>query len=213
MFTIDLLKGQGIPIKSRPEGVAIGVIAISVPLTVAILLFSLYLRNTIIISIQRQGIENYQAQIDKLAGAVKQYKSLEAEKQLYKSYLSEVKSSIVRHTQWSPILATLVETMPRPVVLTKLEVKQRHARRKVPKKDDPDATIDISVPVRSLHINVAANIESDSYEVVRDYRNSLLNAKPLEAKLENISVAQETGKLGGTEVISYEINCAFRPAF
>lgn len=213
MFTIDLLKGQGIPIRSRPEGIAIAVMAISVPLFVAILLFSLYLRNTVIISIQKEGIANYQTQIDKLASAVKQYRSLEGEKQLYKSCLSEVKSAVVRHTQWSPVLATLVESMPQPIVLTKLEAKQRHGRKRVPKKDNPDVTIDISVPVRSLHMNVAANIDSDSDEAVRDYRNRLLNSKPLEAKLENISVAQKTGTLEGTEVISYEIDCAFKPAF
>ena len=45
MFTIDLLKGQGIPIKSRPTGIAISAAAVAVPVIIAIVMLGFYLRN------------------------------------------------------------------------------------------------------------------------------------------------------------------------
>ena len=54
MFTIDLLKGQGIPIKSRPEGIVIAAVTLAVPIIIAVIIFSFYLNNSIVISIQRQ---------------------------------------------------------------------------------------------------------------------------------------------------------------
>ena len=41
MFDIDLLKGQGIPIRSRPEGVAVAIVTVAVPVIIAIVMFGL----------------------------------------------------------------------------------------------------------------------------------------------------------------------------
>ena len=60
MFTIDLLKGHGIPIKSKPEGIAIAVATFTVPLVIAIVMFGFCLHTRIIMSIQKQAIINYE---------------------------------------------------------------------------------------------------------------------------------------------------------
>jgi Tfp pilus assembly protein PilN len=211
MFAIDLLKGQGLPTKSRPEGIALAAVTIAVPVIVAIVMFSWYLRNVVNISVGKQAIVSYQTKIDKLSDAVRIRKSLAEEKRLYTSCLSEVGSALVRHTQWSPLLVTVVENLPDSVVLTKLEVTQQRAKKKVPKKDDPKKTVDISVPVRTLKIHVAANPESDCDEAVRDFRNHLLHSKFLKDELQSINVSQASATLEDQEVVSYEIDCLFKP--
>jgi len=213
MFTIDLLNGQAVPKKSRPGGIVVATITVAVPAVVAIAMLSCYLRNATAISIKRQAIAGYQAKISKLSEAVKIYKSLEQDKSLYINCLSEVKSSIVNHTQWSDILTTVVENLPDAVVLTKLDVTQQHVKKKIPKKDDPKQTVDISVPVKSLRINVAANPESKSDEAVRDFRNRLLYSQSLQQTLKSINVSQTSSTLGDQQVISYEIDCIFKPLF
>lgn len=213
MFTIDLLKGQGIPRKSGPEGIALVVVTFAVPACVAIVLFSCYLRNAVTISIQKQGIASYQTKTDKLSDAVKTYESLKGQQSLYTNCLSEVKSSIVGRAQWSPVLATVVENLPDPVVLTKLEVIEQHIKRKVPQKDDPKKTVDISVPVRTLKISVAGNPQYNSDAAVRDFRDRLLQSRFLEDKLQGINVSQASGTLEDREVVCYEIDCIFKPPF
>ena len=66
MFTIDLLKGQGIPVKSRPETIAIAAVAFAVPVIIAIVILGYYLHSGIILSIQKQGVVIYETRIANL---------------------------------------------------------------------------------------------------------------------------------------------------
>jgi len=210
MFTIDLLKGQGIPMKSSPGGIAIAAVTVAVPMTIAIIMFGFYLNNGTRVSIKEQEIVRCQAEIDKLSGAVELQKSLEKEKITYANYLSEVKSSISRYIQWSPVLVTLVENMPDSVMLTKLEVKQHSVRKKFPKKDNPQEMIEKNVPVRILQMSVSGSPQHDCDKAVRDFRNRLRSSAFLGPKLENIGVSQESETLEGRDVASYEIECVFK---
>jgi hypothetical protein len=211
MFTIDLLKGQGIPIKSRPEGIVIASVALAVPFIIAIAMFSFYLRNGIIISIKKNDIVNCEAKINKLSDIVKLQKSFEKEKVVYSGCLSEVKSSIHGHTQWSSILETLVQNIPDSVVLDELSVKQSSVRKKVPQKDDPQKMADTTVPVRMLHMSVYGSARANCGEAVREFRNRLWASSVLGPKLENIGVSQKSAKVEKEDVVSYEIDCVFKP--
>ena len=211
IFTVDLLKGQGIPPKFGPEGIAIAVVTIAIPIIVAIAMFGFYKHNKAIISIKKQDIVRYQAKIDKLSDAVELQQSLEKEKIVYANSLSEVKSSIRRYIQWSPVLATLVENMPDSVVLTNLEVGQQSVKRKVPKEDDPRKMVEIDVLVKILQLIVSGNPQSNCDQAVKDFRDRLRSSDFLRSKLENISVSQESETLEGQNVVFYEINCLFKP--
>ena len=210
MFKIDLLKGQGIPMKSSPGGIAIAAVTVAVPMTIAIIMFGFYLNDRTHVSIKEQEIVRCQAEIDKLSGAVEQQDALEKEKIVYGNYLSEVKSSISRYIQWSPVLVTLVENMPDTVKLTELEVMQHSVRKKVPKKDNPQEVIEKNVPVRILRMSVSGSPQHDCDKAVRDFRNHLRSSAFLGPKLENIGVSQESETLEGRDVASYEIECVFK---
>ena len=211
IFTIDLLKGQGVPPKIGPAVIAISAITIAVPVIVAIAMLGFYMRNKAIISIKKQDIVRCQAQIDKLSDALEMQRSLEKEKIDYMNSLSEVKSSIRKYTQWSPVLATLVENMPDSVVLANLEVGQRSVKRKVPKKDDPKKIVEIDVLAKTLLVSVRGSPQSNCDQAVKDFRERLRSSASLSSKLENISVSQKSENLDGQDVVFYEINCVFKP--
>ncbi|UCE98918.1 MAG: hypothetical protein JSV82_06950 [Planctomycetota bacterium] len=211
MFTIDLLKGHGIPVKGRPEGTVITVASFAVPIIIAIVMFGFYLSNKIVISVQKQEIANYEANMGKLSAAIKLQESFEKETSIINNCLSEVSSSINRHTQWSQILVILAETMPDSLVLTGLKVKQDSVRKKVPQKNDPKKMVDISVPVRTLQMSVSGNPRFNCDKAIRDFKDGLRLSDMLGPKLENIKVSQKAETLKDKDVISYEINCIFKP--
>jgi Tfp pilus assembly protein PilN len=211
MFTIDLLNGQGIPIKSRPGGVAIAAVTFAVPFLVAMAMFGFYLSNKIAVSVKKQEIVNYEKHINTLSDAVELQKSFENEKNNMNSCLSEALSSIGKHTQWSPVLVTVVKNMPDSMVLTKIEVKQHSVKRKVPKKDDPKNTVDISVPVKTLQISVSGRPQTNNDEAVKDFMDRLRSSASLAPNLENIKISQKSDTLDGQNVVSYEIDCVFKP--
>ena len=217
MFTIDLLKGKGVPIKSGPESMAISATTFVVPAIIAIVMFGNYVHTNIITAIQAQGVAIYETKISQLSDAVELQKSLEKEKKAITSSLSEVSSSIGRYAQWSPILATLVRNVPDSMVLTKLEVKQKILKRKVPEKNNPKKMVYVTIPARTLKMNICGNPQSSltsaKYDkAVRVFRNRLRSSDSLGPRLEDIKVSQQLGKLGRQDVVSYEIDCIFKPA-
>ena len=211
MFTIDLLKGQGIPIKSGPWGLVIAATAFAVPTFVAMIMLGFYLADRIVISEKRQAIINYERYIGKLSDAVNLQESFEKEKNSISNCLSEALSSAGKHTQWSPILATVVENMPDSMVLTRLEVKQRSANKKVPQKDDPNKTIDVSVSASTLQMTVSGRSQANNDKAVKDFKDRLRLSALLAPKLEDIVISQKTDTFEGQEVVSYDIDCFFKP--
>jgi hypothetical protein len=212
MFTIDLLKGQGRPVKTRPQGIALFVATFAIPVLVAILMVGYYIRNEVIISIQKQNITGFDAQLQRLAGDMKLKESCEKEKAAINSCLTDVVSSIRKHIQWSPILVTLVENLPDSVVLTSLDVRQQSVRRKAAAQGDSDKKVDAIVPVRTLKMRVSGNPNYDCDLEVKKFRDRLRASKVLGPKLEDIvivSLGHDT--LDGRDVVAYDIDCVFKP--
>jgi Tfp pilus assembly protein PilN len=210
MFTIDLLKGQAIPLKSKPGSLAIIALSVVTPIIIAVGLFSFYQHNKVVLSVKQQEIAKCQAEIDKLSDAVELKKALEKEKTVYSTCLSEVKSSLKRHTQWSPVLTTIMEDIPQSVVLNSLEVEHNSVKKKVPKEDNPQKMVEVDVLVRTLRLTVVGDNKSDSDEAVREFRDRLSSSKFLGPKLENIGVSQKSETRDGREVVSYEISCVLK---
>ena len=213
MFTVDLLKGQAIPLKSKPGSLAIIVISAAIPIAVAAGMLSFYQRNNIVVSMKEQEIAKCQAGIDELSDAVEYHKALEKKKTDYGSSLSEVKSSLKRYTQWSPVLTTLMENIPDSVVLNTLAVEHDTVKRKVPKEDDPQKMVDIDVLVRILRLSVSGGQQTNSDEAVRDFRDRLHASDFLGPRIESIGVSQKSETLDGQDVVSYEISCVLKPGF
>lgn len=213
MFTIDLLKGQGIPIRSGPERLLVAAATVAGPVIAAIIVFGMYLSNAVAISVQQQGIAGYEGKLTRpeLAEAVAEQKDFEQTKSLINGYLGEVSAAIGRHTQWSPVLRTVVELMPASVILTKLEVREDSVKQKVPSKDDPTKTVEVSVPVRKLQMSVRTNTKSGCDRDVREFRDRLRVSEVLGPKLQDIVVDRKDDKLDGREVVSYQIDFEFKP--
>ena len=211
MFAIDLLKEDGIPIKSKPESIAIAAATFAVPVIIAIVMLTLYLSSGIAIAIDKGAIVNYEVKINELSHAIELQEEFEQEKAAMESCLSEVVSSIGEHMQWSPILETLVSNMPEFMILMNLEVKQKSVQREVPKKDDPQKTVNMRVPVRTLQMSIGGYPEEDCGKAVKRFRNSLLTSRVLGPKLEDITVSQKFDKLDGRDIVSYQIECVFKP--
>jgi Tfp pilus assembly protein PilN len=183
MFTIDLLKGKAIPLTGMPGGLAIMAMAALAPIAAALGMFTLYQNNQIAVSVREKEIATFEAEIGKLSGAVELQDALQKEKMLYGRCLSEVKSSISSHKQWSPVLTELMENIPDSVMLTSLEIKH----------------------------GVSGGQQSNPDEAVKDFMNRLWACDTLRSKLEKIGHSQEHIELDGQQLISYEISCVFKP--
>jgi len=71
-YTIDLLKGEGIPIRCRPGGIAFACLIAVVPFLVGVGATSFYLDSEIVIAIQNQQVSRLTTAVAGLADAVRQ---------------------------------------------------------------------------------------------------------------------------------------------
>lgn len=211
MFKIDLLKGRGVPIRSRPAGLIMAVVTTVVPIVVTMFIAGFYLRNDVSLSIIKRQIAGYTAKIGQLSEGVALTSSLERQRADYEKRLAETNWVIGRHRQWSPVLGELVSKMPESVVLTSVEIKRSSVKRSVPKKDSPGTMIEKPVPITTLSMSLCGDPQSDCDKVVRDFRDQLRSSELLGPQLENILVSQELTVLGGRDVVSYAIDCVFKP--
>jgi Tfp pilus assembly protein PilN len=212
MFTIDLLKGQGRPVRTKPQGVALFVTTFAVPVLVAILTVGYYVRNEVIISVQKQNITSFEAQTQRLADDWKLKESAEKEKSAVNKCLADVSTSIHRHVQWSPVLVAVVENLPDSVVLKGLEIRQQTLEREATVKSDSDKKTDTSIRVRTLKMRVSGNPNYDCDLEVRKFRDRLRTSDFLGPKLKDIViVSQGHDVLDGRDVITYDIDCVFKP--
>ncbi len=217
MFAIDLLKGQGRPARTKPQGFAIFVATFAVPIMVAIIMAGFYYRNKVVISVCEQNIAGYVTQTERLADALKLKEAREKEKSAINGCLTDVANSIGRHTQWSPVLVAIVQNLPESIVLNSLEVKQSSIKRKTVvkaglDKDSKNKKADTSVAVRTLKLRVSGNPGYDCDHEVKAFRESLRTSNVLGPKLEDVVIAsQGRDTLDGREVVSYDIDCIFKP--
>jgi hypothetical protein len=211
MFTIDLLKGQGIPIRSRPENIAVTAVMLAVPAIITMIMFGCYLHNSAVISIQRQRIVNYETKVNELSEAVALQEAFEKEKVIINGCLSEVAATINKHTQWTPILIEIVKSMPDSILLTGIDIKQDTVKKKVPSKNKGEGMVDVVVPVRILQIDARENSGFGHEQSIRDFQDSLRSSAVFSPRLDNINVSQEVDTFKGQDVVSYQINCAFKP--
>ncbi|MFH1371062.1 MAG: hypothetical protein ABII09_07250 [Planctomycetota bacterium] len=212
MFTIDLLKGEHLPVKTKPQGIALFVATFAVPVLVAIFIVGYYIRNEVIISIKKQTITSLETQVQRLSDSLKLKESCEKEKSSVHACLADVAESIHKHIQWSPVLVTLVENLPDSVVLTNLEVKEQSIRRKVAAKDGSNKKIDTSVIVETLKMRVSGDPTYNCDIEVKAFRDRLRASSQLGSKLEDIVIAsQGHDTLDGRDVVAYDIECIFKP--
>jgi Tfp pilus assembly protein PilN len=211
MFTIDLLKGEGRPVRTKPQGVAIFVATFAVPALVALIMAGFYIRNNVVICVQKQNVNSLDIQIKRLSEAIKFKKSSEKEKASITGCLTDVASAINRHTQWSSTLITLLENLPDSVVVSSLDVKHSFVKRKAT-VDAAGKKINPSISVRTLRIKVSGNPSSNCDLEVRNFRDRLMASADLGTKLEDVVVASQGHEvIDDRDVVTYDIDCIFKP--
>jgi len=210
-YSIDLLKGQGIPARSRPEGIIATAITAVVPLVIALSIIGLYFSTKVVIEVHKTEIANCQRRIEEFSSQMIDYKSRSSLKADYEGCLSETSIALGKHNQWSDILVAVVENLPDSLVLNKLSVQENKVRVKVPDKNNPGEKIEKIVPSRTLSMKLEGPSSDDTDKAVKKFRKRLQLSSVLGPKLEDIPVSQEVDVEDGHNVISYELKCIFKP--
>jgi Tfp pilus assembly protein PilN len=210
MHTIDLLRGQGIPVKTTLGSAAMVVVMVVVPIFAVAGMADRYLQNKTEIGIKQQAITVEQKTIEEFADDVKYRESLQKQQDVVNSKLSEVSSSLGNYIQWSAVLETLARYMPAQMVMSSLRAESTSERQQVPSKNDPKRTVNVTILKRRLVLDISGTEMRDYGDVVQAYANRLKSSPVLSPKLEGIEVSQKPGSSGDANTVSYTMNLKFK---
>jgi Tfp pilus assembly protein PilN len=210
MLTIDLLKGQGIPVRTRPAPAGLLAIVIAIPVVVTIVTLGNYVRGGIVLRNQKRLLTTIQADIFKLTNSVKFKQDTEQRIETIGKCFVELDDTLPQQIQWSPVLQALAENIPASLVLSSLDIKTEIVTRVVPQRKNPSRQIPVQAPKRMLYIGLYGRRNRGSDEAVLRLLSALNESSVLKDRADNIRlIAQATDKR--KNVMNYVIECAFKP--
>jgi Tfp pilus assembly protein PilN len=212
MYTIDLLRGHGIPIKNRRGGVFVIAATVAVPLLIAMVMYTQYLLNKIDSSRMEISIADMKKKIVQMKDKVEALSGLEKQEATIRACIAELPSAITSKVQWSPILKLVVENMPRTTQLSKLNVSLVMVSKQVPDKTDPKRLVNVPYSARTLQISLFEYSKFDNGQDMHDFVRTLRSSSLLANKVDDIRIVkQERDAVSGVDVTRYDIDCIFKP--
>ena len=209
MFTIDLLKGQGIPIKSRPGGAALLAVTIAVPVIAIIIMLGNYGRERVMLSTYRWTLSSTKARIADLIDSVQLQEEALQEIENIKVCFVEVADAIQQQIQWSEVLEVIADNMPDTIIMEEIIMRSEDVRIEVVDRSNPKRTLDISVPQRILQMILYGKLDADTDIAVQNFLTALRTSSVLSEKTETIEpLSQHNDDI--KNVTYYSIECVFK---
>lgn len=209
MLSIDLLRGQGIPMKSRPGGAALLAVSIAVPLIVTMILLGNYVRGTIIISTYKQSLIKIERRLVKLSIEAVYDEDNEKEIDDVNLCFDELHDALKSNIQWSPILEIIARKLPETLVLSEMSVIIVKIRKMVPRRNDLTKKISILSTKNILMMSLMGKVDEGDRDAVLKFKQQL-EASPFLKNRIDIRIVSHATSENDENIMFYEIACTFK---
>lgn len=203
MFTVDLLKGQGVPLKTQPAGIAIVAAGIVVPFITVLIFIGIYLNNRVVIPIVERELAVCEQKMQTLSEGVKAQQTFYKERDSINASMPEAAAAVRKFTAWSPIIQTVAENMPGAMVLSRLDGKQNVAQ-------SGQGGAGGAFVTREVSMGISGKSLVNWGEEVKGFRNRLLESGTLKSRLQDVPVGQQSSKGSEKDSISYDLRMIFK---
>jgi hypothetical protein len=210
MFTIDLLKGAGLPKKSRPVVVAMAMIPLLIPLMGTVVLAACWQHNRTLMQTQQKIINDNQIKINASADDLACYTRANAKILTLRQQLEDVDMGLQYRVQISDILRALTESLPDNLVLTRLDMNRMDQQKKETDKATGNVRQTLVIQ-RKLRVEVGGVLQDQTDVSADEYIQKLRSCENLKGLVESIQiVARNNGSLDGQNCAFYEIECLLK---
>lgn len=211
MFTIDLLKGNGIPQKVSPTKTALKVVPFLIPAFIAVVMFVQYRYNNTVMAMGKANIDKFETKVADLADVTARYEKYIAETAAAKKQMIDVTKALSRHGQWTDVIRTLVEELPKSIAIKQLDLKRSTTKKRTVDPNDKEKMITVSLIKRTLIIVVYGNPSAQTDQAVHEYLNKLNGSKNFSSIIDVIRIAsQQEERFDDKNNAVYEIECVLK---
>lgn len=210
MYTIDLLKSNGLPARSNiKNAVAVGFL-FSIPMVMFVMMTGSYAQSKMLLNSHGQTLGQYENRFGNLKSYMVTEELIWQRYNILNESLHEVKDILNNNVQWTPSLVTIERLLPPALAIGRMEIKIKTFQKTVPQKKDPDVAINVTRYKRILTIYLHSSSKINSDDLVTKFKNDLTNTPLLKSRVRDITISsRKPEKINGIDMMSYEMNCTF----
>lgn len=210
MFSIDLLKGKGLPQKLDMKKSVLKAVPILIPLLAVGVFAAAYQRDTAAMRDQRQTLVSNQQQIAQYTQDVIEYNSIDTRIKGLEKCLKDISKALSYRIQVSDVLTELVQALPESIFIYEMNMNRNAVNEKI--QQDDAAEVKQRLVVRRQLKLVLCGYDAEKSDIAVQVYVSELGKSPLLKGLfvEIKPSARQQGQVDGNPAIYYEIDCVLR---
>ena len=210
MFSIDLLKGKGLPEKIDLKRSVLKVLPILIPVLAVTLFASAYQHDRASLQDQQQVLQNNQQQLDLYTEDVAEYNKIDSKIKGMEKCLNDISGAMIYRIQVSEVFVELVQALPENIFVYEMKLDRNSAKEKIPQPDSAEVKQRLVVR-RKLKLVLCGYDGDRSDAAVQEYVNALKQSPRLTKVFTEIKPsARQQGEVDGRPAIYYEIECVLR---
>jgi Tfp pilus assembly protein PilN len=210
MFSIDLLKGKGLPQKLDMKKSMLKAVPVLIPLLVMGVFAASYQRDKTALQNQRQTLVSNQQAIAQYANDVIEYDKMNTRIKGMEKCLNEISRALSYRIQVSDLLTELVQTLPESIFVYEIKMDRNAVYEKIQQENSAEVKQRLVVR-RQMKLVLCGYNADQSDAAVQDYV-ARLEQSPLVSGIftEIKPSARQQGEVDDRPAIYYEIDCTLR---
>ncbi|MHC4385534.1 MAG: hypothetical protein ACYTEU_01050 [Planctomycetota bacterium] len=210
MFSIDLLKGKGLPQTFDVKTSVLKTVPILIPLLAITVFAASYQRDRAMLNNQQQTLKSNQQQIEQYTKDMAEYNRVNTQIKGMEKCLKDISKALSYRIQVSDVLVELVQSLPDSIFIYEIKL-DRNAQRIKDQQEDSAEVKQRLVVRRQMQLVVCGYDAEQSDAAVQDYVNKLEQSPLLsEIFVEIKPSARQQGEVDGRPAIYYEIDCVLQ---
>lgn len=210
MFSIDLLKGKGLPQTFDVKTSVLKTVLILIPLLAITVFAASYQRDRAMLNNQQQTLKSNQQQIEQYTKDMAEYNRVNTQIKGMEKCLKDISKALSYRIQVSDVLVELVQSLPDSIFIYEIKL-DRNAQRIKDQQEDSAEVKQRLVVRRQMQLVVCGYDAEQSDAAVQDYVNKLEQSPLLsEIFVEIKPSARQQGEVDGRPAIYYEIDCVLQ---
>ena len=210
MFSIDLLKGKGLPETIDPKRLVLRALPILIPVLAVTVFASAYQHGRISLRDQQQVLKSNQKELVLYTDDIAEHNRINSKIIGMKKCLNDISKAMAYRVQVSEVFVELVQAMPKDIFVYEMKMDRKPVQKKIQQPGSGEVKQQLVVR-RKLNLVLCGYDAGRSDEAVQAYVNALKQS-PLLAEIfsEITPPARQQGEVDGRDAIYYEIECVLR---
>lgn len=213
MYTLDLLKGQGLPRQLQGKQVFLFIVLVLSPGLLAAAALAMYTHNNSQLEELKADLVRYETARQEISELQEFVDHVMTEKQVMEDSLKNVAEVVTSHVPCSPILRVITEQLPPQLNFAEIELRRKPFQEKVRLAENPDKPVEVVFYRFTLKMKIECTRDHGASDLVREFIRRIEEDSWFAPRIQEIKVVAHyidtDSQMSDRDI--YEVECSFKP--